>query len=227
MIIFGKQPILYALERHADMIETLYVAKELDKKLFSLLAKANKPIERLDFKKAQAFAHSQNHQGMLAKIKPLLFRENREVFDSRFVVACAEVTDAGNLGAIVRTAYALGVDSFVFSGVNNVNLETLIRASSGAALSMPLFLMPNLLETIEVFKQKGFLTVAAALDGEDVRNVEFGAEKRLLVLGAEGYGLSARALKKLDRGVTIAMTRDFDSLNVSAAAAILIDRMRR
>ncbi|MDR2152624.1 MAG: 23S rRNA (guanosine(2251)-2'-O)-methyltransferase RlmB [Helicobacteraceae bacterium] len=227
MVIFGKQPVLYAIERHSDMIETLFVAKELDKKLFSRLKSAKKPIEVLDFKKAQALSRGQNHQGMLAKIKPLLFRENREAYDSRFVVMCAGVTDAGNLGAIVRTAYALGVDSFVFSGVNSVNLEALIRTSSGAALSMPLFLAPNAHETIELFKQKGFLTIGADVKGEDARTFESGGGKRLLVLGAEGYGLSERTLKKLDRLVAIAMEREFDSLNVAAAAAILIDRIRR
>ncbi|MDR2033917.1 MAG: 23S rRNA (guanosine(2251)-2'-O)-methyltransferase RlmB [Helicobacteraceae bacterium] len=226
MVIFGKRPVLYTIERHCDMIETIFVAKELDKKLFAQLKKARKPIEVLDFKKAQALARGQNHQGMLAKIKPLLFRDNRELYESRFVVMCAGITDAGNLGAIVRSAYALGVDSVVFSGVSSVNLETLIRVSSGAALDMPLFLTPNALETIELFKQKGFLTIGADVNGEDARAFKTDAQKTLLVLGAEGEGLSDRALKKLDRKIAIAMTREFDSLNVSAAAAILIDRIR-
>ncbi|MDR2639393.1 MAG: RNA methyltransferase [Helicobacteraceae bacterium] len=226
MIIFGKQPVLYAIERHSDMIERLFVAKELDKKLFAKLKSAKKPIEVLDFKKAQAFARGQNHQGMLAKISPLLFRENREAYDARFAAMCAGVTDAGNLGAITRTAYALGVDALVFGGVSSVNLETLIRASSGAALSTPLFLAPNALETIELFRQKGFVAIAAASDGEDARAFKCDAPKKLLILGAEGYGLSERILKKSDRKIAIAMEREFDSLNVSAAAAILIDRIR-
>ncbi|MDR1452162.1 MAG: 23S rRNA (guanosine(2251)-2'-O)-methyltransferase RlmB [Helicobacteraceae bacterium] len=227
MVIFGRQPVLYAIERHDDMIETLFVAKELDKKLFARLKSVKKPIEVLDFKKSQAMARGQNHQGMLAKIRPLLFRENDEAYNSRFAVMCAGITDAGNLGAIARTVYALGVDALVFSGVKSVNLETLIRASSGAALSMPLFLTPNTLEAIECFRQKEFLTIGADPKGEDARVFRCDAQKRLLVLGAEERGLSERTLKKLDRKIAIAMEREFDSLNVSVAAAILIDRIRR
>lgn len=226
MIIFGKRVVLHALAHHKSRVETLYVAKELDKKIFSELAKAGKKIERVDAMKAQSMAHGGNHQGMLAKITPLLFGDSEQAFNRNFALMTVGATDVGNLGAIIRTAWALGVEGVVISGVNQLNLEGLIRTSSGAALDMPLFLMPGAPEAVERFKQAGFFTVGATLDGVDARDFSDLPKRRLLLLGAEDEGLPGRIEKKLDVRVTIPMAHGFDSLNVSAAAAILIDRMR-
>lgn len=149
MIIFGKRVVLHALERHRGRVETLYVAKELDKKLFSQLAKAGVRIERVDARKAQGLAHGGNHQGMLAKIEPLHFADTTQATERNVALMTVGVTDAGNLGAIIRTAWALGVEGVVISGVNNLNLEGVIRTSSGAALDMPLFLIPGAPEAVE------------------------------------------------------------------------------
>ncbi|MGE4294960.1 MAG: 23S rRNA (guanosine(2251)-2'-O)-methyltransferase RlmB [Campylobacterales bacterium] len=227
MIIFGKRVVLHALKKHRAKVQTLYLAKELDKKLFGELVKAGVRIERVDAKKAQGLAHGGNHQGMLAKIEPLLFADNSQAINRRFAVMTIGVTDMGNLGAIARTAWALGAEALVVSGVNQLNLEGLIRTSSGAALDMPLFLMPNSAEAVEHFKQAGFFTIGATLDGADTRDFSDCPAKRLLVLGAEDEGLPGRIERKLDARVTIPMAHGFDSLNVSAAAAILIDRIRK
>lgn len=232
MIIFGKQVVLYALKHHAEQVETLFVAKELDKKIFSELKRAGRPIERLDFKKAQALAKNQNHQGMLAKINAVSFCENRLAFDENFAVMCVGITDAGNLGAIARTAWALGVGALIFSGVKSINIEALIRTSSGAALDLPLYLMPDTLQSVENFRQAGFQTFGGVLekrtetsaDGKDLGAIR--AKKKLLLLGAEDTGLPKRIEERLDTRLNIAMAHQFDSLNVSAAAAILIDKIR-
>ncbi len=63
------------------------------------------------------------------------------------------------------------------------------------------------------------------MDGEDLENCKFNS-KRALVLGSEGDGISKRAKSKIDKTISIEMKRDFDSLNVSVSAGILIYRMR-
>ena len=67
MIIYGKQVVLYALKRHASLIQEIYVAKEWDKQSFKIFSASKKPILRLDPKKAQALAHGGNHQGIFGK----------------------------------------------------------------------------------------------------------------------------------------------------------------
>lgn len=225
MTIFGKQVVLYALEKHSHKIEKILLAKEIDKKLFHEISKYGKKIERVDNKKAQALAHGGNHQGLIAIITPLPYAKPTDLIDKNFIVICVGITDVGNLGAIVRSAWGLGVEAVVFSGVNQLNLEAIIRTSSAAALDMPLALMPNSSEAVELFKQAGFLTVGATLGGKTSRTLDLEGKKKVLILGSEGEGLPARIEKKLDRKVTIQMHNGFDSLNVSAAAAILIDRI--
>jgi 23S rRNA (guanosine2251-2'-O)-methyltransferase len=74
-------------------------------------------------------------------------------------------------------------------------------------------------------KEKGFSLFGATMDGEDTRNITY-PEKRALIMGNEHSGLSNKIIKKLDKQITIKMKNDFDSLNVSSAAAILIDKMK-
>lgn len=227
MTIFGKQSVLYALEKHSDRVEKIIVAKELDKKLFSQIVRHGKPIERADNKKAQALARGGNHQGLIAIITATPHKNALDLMDKKFILVCVGITDMGNLGSIARTAWALGVEGIVVAGINQLNCESIIRTSSGAALDIPLALMPNSAEAVELCKRSGFFCVGATLDGVNIKTATIEHEKIALVLGSEGDGLPARIEKKLDKKVTIKMSNEFDSLNVSVAAAILIDRIRK
>ncbi len=225
MIIYGKQIFLYVLRNYASLIEEIYLAKEVDKKLFAEISRQGKPILRLDAKKAQALARGGNHQGMLMKIADLHFTPFEIIKKSAFIVVLHSVTDAGNIGAIIRSAYVLGVDALVISGVKQLKLEPLVRTSSGAIFEMPVVLYSDTASLINELKQSGFGTYAASMDGKDVREVIFQTPKALIV-GSEGEGLPQRLQNKCDEKIAIRMERAFDSLNVSVATAILCDRMR-
>jgi len=225
MIIYGKQIFLYVLEKYPSFVEEVYLAKEVDKKLFSKITRLGKPVVRLDTKKAQAMAHGGNHQGMFLKIRDFDFTPFQSVKKSAFVIVLQGITDVGNIGAIIRSAYALGVDAVIVSGVKSVPLEALVRTSSGAIFDMPIVLFHDTATLVNELKQSGFTVYAATMDGEDVRNITF-PEKKALLMGSEGEGLPARIVQKCDRKVSIKMQRKFDSLNVSVATAILCDRMR-
>jgi len=108
--------------------------------------------------------------------------------------------------------------------VKNLHIPAIVRTSSGALLEMPFVIVPNILDVLNELKQVGFRVYGASADGETLDKCQF-TEKRVLVLGSEGEGLSKRAKSKIDETVSIAMKHEFDSLNVSAAAAILIHRM--
>jgi 23S rRNA (guanosine2251-2'-O)-methyltransferase len=131
----------------------------------------------------------------------------------------------GNMGSLVRSAYALGVEALVITGIREPNLEALIRTSSGAALDLPIVVVHNIHDVMHELKQSGFTLYGATLEGKNVRDMSFDS-KRALILGSEGEGLSGRVEKGLDHGVSIEMAHDFDSLNVGVAGAILMERMR-
>ncbi|AFV98483.1 MULTISPECIES: 23S rRNA (guanosine(2251)-2'-O)-methyltransferase RlmB [unclassified Sulfuricurvum] len=225
MLIYGKQPVYYALERHRDRIKTLYLAKEVEKKEYSALMKMGFEIKRIPEQAAQAMVKGGNHQGFIADISQIVPYASPFLKKCDFVVILSSITDMGNIGSLIRSAYALGVDAIVISGIKEPNLEPMIRTSSGAALDMPLVIIHNIHDVLHELKQSGFQIYGAVMDGEDIRQTAF-ASKRALVLGNEGEGLSGRVQKSLDVGISIPMAHDFDSLNVGVAGAILMERMR-
>jgi 23S rRNA (guanosine2251-2'-O)-methyltransferase len=166
-----------------------------------------------------------SHQGILAEVDEYEAHQFKSFLEKDFVVVLAGLTDVGNIGAIVRTAYAMGVDAIVACGVKSINFEPVLRTSTGALFEMPFALEHNIHNVINDLKTSGFSVYGADMNGKDIREVEL-KQKRALVLGSEGDGLSARVVSKLDEVVSIKMSHEFDSLNVSVAGAILMDRMR-
>lgn len=224
MIIYGKQVCLYALEYHSADIKTVYLAKKglLPQPLFDQY----KPmIKFLENKWAQSMSKGGNHQGILLEMEPFGQSSFAEIKKGDFIVILDSLTDTGNIGAIVRSAYALGADAVIAAGVKQLNFAAIIRTSSGALLDMPFMIAENILDLFNELHQLGFVSYGASMEGKPVQTMSF-ASKRVLVLGSEGEGLSKRVKSKVKETVSIEMKHRFDSLNVSAAAAILLHRMR-
>jgi len=224
MIIYGKQVCLYALELHERLIKTVYIAKKgiLPQKLYNQYKSS---IKFLENRWAQNMAKGGNHQGILIEIEDLSLFSLPKMKDSDFILVLDSLTDTGNIGAIVRSAYALGVDGVIVTGVKSLNIASIIRTSSGALLDMPFTIIPNTLDVLNELKQVGFRLYGASMEGKNLSSYTFD-KKRVLVLGSEGRGISKRAKDKIDEMVSIEMSREFDSLNVSVSAGILIYRMK-
>lgn len=223
MIIYGKQVCLYALTKHEPSIKTVYIAKKgiLPQKLYD---QYKDRVKFLENKWAQSMAKGGNHQGILVEMNEFAMSDLATMKQQSFIVVLDTLTDAGNIGAIVRTAYALGADGIIATGIKQLNFASVVRTSSGALLDMPFTVIPNILDVLNELKQVDFKVYGAAMEGTPVDQSLFHT-KRVLVLGSEGEGISKRAKSKIDEMVSITMQRGFDSLNVSAAAAILIHRM--
>ena len=224
MIIYGKQVCLHALIEHESAIKTVYVAKKgiLPQKLYE---QYKDRIKFLEERWAQKMSKGGNHQGLLVDMNEIVQSDLTSMKKNSFILVLDTLTDTGNIGAIVRTAYALGVDGIIASGVKSLNLAAITRTSSGALLDMPFMILPNILDVLNELKQVEFEVYGASMEGTALNDCEF-KSKKVLVMGSEGDGISKRAKSKIDMMVKIEMQREFDSLNVSAAAAIFIDRMR-
>ncbi|PAF52784.1 23S rRNA (guanosine(2251)-2'-O)-methyltransferase RlmB [Helicobacter sp. 13S00477-4] len=224
MIVYGKQVVLHLVESYPQYIEEIYLAKEVEPKIFSLIARDNRAIVRLDSKKAQAMSKGGNHQGFLARIVPpvsLAFKEIKKY--NKILVLCG-ITDVGNIGAIFRTAYCLGIDGIVLSLCENFSYEGVLRSSVGSMFDMPFCVNKNVLDVINELKNENTYCYGADIRGENIKSIQI-KDKWALFLGAEGEGLNKKILSKLDKIVRIEMKKDFNSLNVSVAAGILINRM--
>ncbi|NPA65375.1 MAG: 23S rRNA (guanosine(2251)-2'-O)-methyltransferase RlmB [Epsilonproteobacteria bacterium] len=225
MLIYAKQPIYYLIQHHPQKIKTLYLAKEIDKKEYSRLQRTGFEIKRIPNEAAVKMSKGASHQGFLAEVEDISLKDYKELVDGDFVLVLAGLTDIGNIGSLVRSAYALGVSGIVVTGVKSLPLEAVMRVSTGALYDMPFAIEQNIHDVLNVFKTSGFYSYGADMGGADIRYEQM-PQKRVLVLGSEGKGLPKRVSVKLDKIISIKMQHQFDSLNVAVAGAILIDRMR-
>jgi len=225
MLIYAKQPVNYVIKNYPSKIKTLYLAKEIDKKEYSRLMKIGFEVKRIPADAAGKMCKNASHQGILAEIEEYNLHDYKSFLDKNFVLVLSSLTDIGNIGAIIRSAYALGVDAVVASGVKKLPLEAIMRTSTGALYDIPFAIETNIHNVLNDFKTSGFTSYGADMGGKDIRDISL-KKKRVLVLGSEGEGLTNRISSKLDQIVSIKMSHEFDSLNVSVAGAILMDRMR-
>jgi 23S rRNA (guanosine2251-2'-O)-methyltransferase len=226
MVIYGKQPVLYILRHHPKKVVQLYLAKELVKKEFAQIQGFGCKVQRISQNAADKMCKNSNHQGFLCEIEEPALPSYRSFLQKEFIAVLSSVTDVGNIGGIIRTAYALGVDGVIVTGIKQLKLEPIIRSSTGVLLDMPLVAVHNTLDVLNDLKMSGFTLYGAAMDGEDIKSVDITDAKKALILGSEGAGLTKKIETRLDKKVAIRMEHGFDSLNVGAAAAILLDRMR-
>jgi 23S rRNA (guanosine2251-2'-O)-methyltransferase len=149
----------------------------------------------------------------------------------RRLVALDGVEDPQNLGAIARVAEAAGVQGLVLTRHRSPPLSAAVaRASAGAIEHLPVARVTNLSRALEELQREGFWTLGAdPVGGEDL----FSAPERLfrgdlvVVLGAEGKGLRPGVESRLDHRLRIPMEGRIASLNVSAAAAVLLYEILR
>ncbi len=229
MIIYGKQIVLYVLDKHPHLVEEVFLSKEIDGKLFSRFAKLGKKIHKVDNQKAQALAKGGNHQGLILKLSEFHYAPIKELKDMNFILVLDGLTDVGNIGAIARTAYSLGINGLIASNIKTINNSGAVRTSAGALLDLPFCIHPRSADLASELIDAGFTLIGATMDGVDLK--KYGKieqkDKVALFLGNEGEGISPKVAKKLDLKVSINMENDFNSLNVSAAAAILIYQLKR
>ena len=225
MLIYAKQPINYIIQNYPQRIKTLYIAKEIDKKEYSRLMKMNFEVKRIPSDAAGKMCKNASHQGILAEVDEFKLYDYQSFLSYKFVLILSSLTDIGNIGAIVRTAYALGVDAIIACGVKKLPFEAILRTSTGSLYDMPFALETNIYNVMNDLKMSGFTTYGADMSGTDIRDTQI-EQKRAIFLGSEGEGLSSRVISKLDKVVSIKMSHQFDSLNVSVAGGIIMDRMR-
>ncbi|MEE1620227.1 TrmH family RNA methyltransferase [Zafaria sp. Z1313] len=171
------------------------------------------------------------HRGALAAMHRPGPREPAELLEGANRVAILEdIVDHTNLGAIFRSAAALGIDAVLVSPrCADPLYRRSIRVSMGAVFQVPWARLGSWDETVGLLRRAGFSLAALELTGESEAVDAVAAEnpERLaLLLGTEGAGVSAQALDAADRTVMIPMRAGVDSLNVAAASAVAFWELR-
>jgi 23S rRNA (guanosine2251-2'-O)-methyltransferase len=228
MIVYGKQTVFYILDNHPKMVKQVYLTKDIDKKLFQKFMNLGVKVIRPDNQKAQAMAKGGNHQGFLLQIDEFEFTKLQDIKKSDFIVVLDGLNDVGNIGAIIRSCYAMGVDAVVVCGLKHFNSSPIIRTSSGAMLDIPIVDIHSSYDLANELKQVGFSLIGADTEGYELGTIERQDNQKIaLFLGNESEGLSSKLKKKLDLRVSIGMKNNFDSLNVSVSAGIFIYSLKK
>lgn len=143
-------------------------------------------------------------------------------------LALENIQDPANLGAVLRTAEALGIGGVILTGSCDIYSPKVLRASMGAVFRLPFFLADNMPEAVNQLNAKGFASFAAVpdADAQQLTTIDF-QKPAVLVVGNEGNGLTQEAIAACSGTVTIPMLGRAESLNASACAAILMWEMMR
>jgi 23S rRNA (guanosine2251-2'-O)-methyltransferase len=175
------------------------------------------------------------HQGVVARqaameLLPLqdLLASEQETAEAKNslprLLVLDSIQDPRNLGAILRSALAAGFTSVLLTRERSAPLSgTVARTSAGAIHQLRIGQVVNLAQALKEIRDQGFWLFGAVLDPEAIS--VYAADLRVplcLVIGSEGKGIRPLVQKQCDQLITIPMQSDFDSLNVSVAAAVIM-----
>ena len=230
-LIFGIRPVVEAIEAGRE-IEKLYIRKgaegQLITELRDLCLRHRVRVQEVPVEKLNRLVRG-NHQGVVAQIAAIAYVQLDDILErvpddeTPLVVVFDGVTDVRNFGAIARSAECAGAHGLIAPLKNSapVNAEA-IRASAGALTTIPVCRVGSIRNTLKTLQAEGFQVVAAT---EKSRKLLYDADLRrptALVMGAEETGISKEVLKLCDERLAIPLIGRIESLNVSAAAAVML-----
>ena len=165
-----------------------------------------------------------NNQGIIVEINDYEYSDI-SIIDDDFVIILDHIEDPHNFGAIIRTAESMGVKNIIIPKDRSVVVnETVMKTSAGALNYVNIIQVTNLVNAINYLKEKGFFIYGAEADGVNYKKVDYN-DKKCLVMGSEGKGISNVVRKNCDEIVSLPMKGHVNSLNVSVATAIFIYEM--
>lgn len=209
-------------------VNTLIISdsfKEIDK--IGELIRASERCVKVPESLFKTLCDTVNPQGVLCVVKiPDTVSDISSIKSGKYIML-ENTADPSNLGAISRTAEALGINGLIISSNSTDPFSPKAqRSGMGALLRLPVFLTNNVLSDIENLKNKGFTAFASVVypDAESLNAVDF-PENSVVLIGNEANGLTNEAIELCDRRVTIKMAGRAESLNAAAAAAIFMWQM--
>ncbi len=247
-LIYGRHPVLTALENQRGLNRVWITSKlRYDPRFLHLILQAKENgtvIDEVEPKRLDQITSYANHQGIAAQIAPHDYIELDELITKAFsttdapvIVVADGITDPHNLGAIVRTAEAIGAQGLVIpqrraSGITS----TVMKVAAGALETFAVARVVNLSRALEDLKAAKFWIYGTAVTGSvPLHTVEFVNPKDdnkkpipiVLVVGSEGEGLSMLTQRSCDILVSIPLQGNTPSLNASVAAGMALYEIYR
>lgn len=229
-VLMGRNPIVEAL-RAGIPATALYVQAKADaddrwRESMRIAVAKGIPIMEVAKTELDRMTDGGVHQGLVLSVPEYTYSDIRDLETATLLVALDGVTDPRNLGAIARSAAAFGADGIIVPTRRSVGVTASAWKTSAGALSrVPVAQVTNMTRTLQDLQKARFTVIGLAADAD----VDLGSLDRsvltdplVIVIGAEGAGLSRLVGQNCDWRVSIPMVGGVESLNASVAAGIVL-----
>ncbi|MDQ1685383.1 MAG: rRNA (guanosine2251-2-O)-methyltransferase [Frankiaceae bacterium] len=239
-VVAGRNPVVEALRAGIPAV-ALYLAVGIERdqrvdEIRKLAGDAHIPVLEASRGELDRLSGGAVHQGVALSARPYeylhpddLLRRAQEASSAPLLIALDGVTDPHNLGAIARSAAAFGADGLVVPERRSVGVTASAwKASAGTLARLPVAKAGNLVRTLTSYAEAGLMI--AGLDGRgeiDLDGLELATGPLVLVVGAEGHGLSRLVGERCDLTVRIPLAGSVESLNASVAAGVALAEIAR
>jgi len=231
-LLWGLNPVQEALVGNPRGLSEILIQKgKAGPRLQEIIDTARKAKIKIRFVDQERLALPRNckHQGVVAHRSEVdcvsldeLLGQDSEGVDH--ILILDSIQDPRNLGSILRSALAAGFHRVILTRERSAPLSgTVARTSAGALSHLRIARIVNLSDTLKLIKEHGFWIYGTVVDqaAESIYRTDFSG-KVGLVIGSEGKGIRPLVQKQCDHLITIPMSTDFDSLNASVAAALVM-----
>ncbi len=230
--IYGIRAVLEAIEANQE-INSIFVKEGLQgglsSKLMGTLKSKNLKYQYVPVQKLLAMG-AKNHQGVVAAIAPVKYHNLKEFLPvllsekpNPLIVLLDRITDVRNFGAIARSAECAGADVLIVPIRNAAKISAdAVKTSAGALYSLPVCRELNLKKTVKNLLREGFQVIAASEKADKLYTEVDYETPTVLVMGAEDTGIDEEILRFATEQVAIPQKGKISSLNVAAAATVLL-----
>jgi 23S rRNA (guanosine2251-2'-O)-methyltransferase len=237
--VLGRNPVLECLRAKVPAVELLVASGvEADERVAESVRIAGNvgvPITEVARFELDRRSSGAPHQGIGLRVRPYEYRHPDDLLTEAensgrpaLFVALDHISDPRNLGAVVRSTAAFGGHGVLLPNRRSASLTAIAwRTSAGAAARLPVAQAPNLARSLKQWQERGLLLVGLDAEGDTSLDDFTGADPLALVVGSEGKGLSRLVRESCDLVVSIPMSGQVESLNVSVATGVVLAEIAR
>lgn len=227
--VYGINPVAVAID-HGQLKTLYYDGSRVSERLQQIHALATdagleiRPLQRQGWAKIISGELHQGVAGMLHEPGRFYLEEIvQQVGDDSCILVLDRIQDPQNLGAVLRTAAATGVDAVVLPKAGGCPITPAVhKASAGMSIIVPIVEDENLARALDYLKEHGYWVIGCdSGEGEDATTFEF-PRRRVIVMGNEAEGMRRLIKESCDYNVRIPMASDVESLNISVASAVVM-----
>ncbi len=230
--IFGRNSVLELLMNAEREVNKILIMKESNKnsKMEQIINIAKSRGIVYQFLPKEKFTQYKDfsHQGVIAYVSPVKYVKLDEFLlkkrENSKIIITDGVEDPHNLGSIIRTAVCAGYEAVIIPSRRNAQINnTVEKSSAGAVNHIDIIMVNSLSSAINKLKDNNFWIIATDINAVDnYYEIDYCNMNFAIVMGSENEGISSTVLKMADYKVKIPILNNFNSLNVSNAASIVM-----